>query len=253
MKTLIYLRTITYWSIAVFFYCLIILLSSACQKEQGITQDLMASSGNVKVDKIKQKDIKDIEGNVYKTVKIGQQIWMSENLKVTKLNDGTDIPLVTDGNAWGILTTAAYCWYNNDYNTYGKVYGALYNWWSVGTGKLCPEGWHIPTNQELVTLTDYLGGQSVAGGKLKEAGIKHWFSPNYGATNETGFTALPGGIRGWDGTYVVVGNYGCWWSSSEYVDWPILAHIMIMYDYIGDALLTQDSKEHGYSVRCLQD
>jgi uncharacterized protein (TIGR02145 family) len=253
MKTVTYSRPSIYWSNSLFVTFLILLISSACQKADDPSHSLMASSAASKLDKQKNENIKDIDGNIYKTVKIGQQIWMSENLKVTKFNDGTEIPLVTDPDVWGNLTTPGYSWYKNDYNTYGKVYGALYNWWAAGTGKLCPVGWHVPTNIEFATLTDYLGGSAVAGGKLKEAGLKHWLSPNLGATNETGFTALPGGLRGLDGVYVVAGNYGSWWSSSEYLDWLLLSYQIIMYDYTSDALITQDAKGHGYSVRCLKD
>ena len=109
-------------------------------------------------------NVVDIDGNVYHTVTIGTQVWMVENLKTTKYNDGTAIPLVTDNTAWGALTTPGYCWYNNDSATYKNTYGALYNWYAVNTGKLAPTGWHVPTDSEWTVLTTYLGGQSVAGG-----------------------------------------------------------------------------------------
>lgn len=110
--------------------------------------------------------VTDIDGNVYNTVEIGTQQWMAENLKVTS-NEGTAIPLVTDGIGWNNLTTPGYCWYNNDNTTYGDVYGALYNWYGVNAGNFCPVGWHVPTDAEWTVLNDYLGGSSVAGGKLK--------------------------------------------------------------------------------------
>jgi uncharacterized protein (TIGR02145 family) len=255
MKTVTYSSSIIHWSNGLFLTFLIFLISTGCEKSEGPTLGLKTSPGGSKLDKIKQENIKDIDGNVYKTVKIGQQIWMTENLKVTKFNDGTDIPLVADPDSWGALSSAGYSWYNNDFNTYGKVYGALYNWWAVGSGNLCPVGWHVPTKDEYTILTDYLGGASVAGGKLKEAGLKHWISPNYGATNESGFTALPGGLRGVDGGYVVVGNYGCWWSASEDLeDWHLVSgYQLLMYDYIGDAPIVKETKGHGCSVRCLKD
>ena len=158
----------------------------------------------------------DIDGNAYKAIKIGNQVWMYENLKTTKLNDGTAIPLVTTSAAWGNLTTPGYCWYNNDEASNKNVYGALYNWYTINTGKLCPAGWHVPTVAEWTTLTTFLGGESVAGGKLKETGIAHWKSPNTGASNETGFTALPGGFRDFDGVFAQIYNSGCWWSATEY-------------------------------------
>ena len=106
---------------------------------------------------------------------IGTQTWMAENLRSTTLNDGTDIPFVPDVTAWAALTTPGYCWFQSD----SLGYGALYNWYTVNTGKLCPEGWHVPADEEWTILTDFLGGKSVAGGKLKEAGTYHWQSSKY--------------------------------------------------------------------------
>jgi uncharacterized protein (TIGR02145 family) len=145
-----------------------------------------------------QLTVTDIDGNAYNIVTIGGQAWMKENLKVTKYKDGTTIPLVTATGAWVALTTPGYSFYNNSVT--GGVYGALYNWYTVNTGKLCPTGWHVPSTTEWTTLETFLGGASVAGGKLKETGTSKWFSPNTGATNETGFTALPGGARNYLGT-----------------------------------------------------
>ena len=160
-------------------------------------------------------NIVDIDGNVYHTVTIGTQVWMVENLKTTRYNDGTAIPLVTDEYSMGNLTTPGYCWYN-DSATYGNTYGALYNWYAVNTGKLAPTGWHVPTDSEWTVLTTYAGGESVAGGPLKEAGTVHWKSPNTGATNATGFTALPGGICENNGTFTGIGYSGYWWSSTPF-------------------------------------
>ncbi len=161
--------------------------------------------------------VTDIDSNVYKTITIGTQTWMAENLKVTKFNYGTDIPLVTDEGEWEDLTTPGYCWFNNDEKTYKKTFGALYNWYAVGTGKLCPAGWHVPDNGDWVALYENAGADSVAQGNLKETGTTHWDSPNYGATNATGFTAIPAANRnnynfaeGW------LGKAGFWWSSSDF-------------------------------------
>ena len=134
--------------------------------------------------------VKDIDGNIYHTVTIGNQVWMVENLKTTRYNDGTAIPNVTDSSVWSKLSTPAYCWYNNDASSYKATYGALYNWYAVNVQKLCPKGWHVASNAEFYALNSFLDGEC---GKLKEAGTIHWYSPNKGATNETGFTALPGG------------------------------------------------------------
>jgi len=198
---------------------------------------------------LQAQTVKDIDGNVYKTVTIGTKVWMAENLKTTKYNDGTAIPLVADDKAWEALTTPAYCWYNNDATANKKTYGALYNWYTVNTKKLCPTGWHVPTDAEWTTLTTYLGGESVAGGKLKETGITHWTTPNTGATNETGFTALPGGSR--NGAYYFIGYYGSWWSATEYD--AIIAWYRYLYYYKSTVTRDNYAKQVGFSVRCLRD
>jgi uncharacterized protein (TIGR02145 family) len=142
--------------------------------------------------------VSDNDGNTYGTVKIGTQIWMAENLKTTKLNDGTPIPNVTDGTEWQNSITPAYCWYNND-NANKPVYGALYNWYTVNTGKLCPADWHVPSDAEWYVLFGYLGGLDA--GRMKEAGTAHWLSPNFGATNDSKFSALPAGQRAYTDFY----------------------------------------------------
>ena len=196
--------------------------------------------------------VTDIDGNTYQTVTIGTQIWMVENLKTTKYKNGTAIPLVADDNIdWSNLTEPGYCWYNNNQATYGNTYGALYNWYTVNTGKLCPTGWHVPTDNEWIILTNYLGGESVAGGKLKEADTIHWNSPNAGATNETGFTALPGGYRSDDGNFFYVGFDGYWWSASELgVNYAWYKEIMF---YNNGVRALNGLKRNGFSVRCLKN
>jgi len=192
----------------------------------------------------------DADGNYYSVVKIGTQTWMVENLKTTKYKDGTTIPLVTDNTAWTALSTPAYCWYNNDATTYKNTYGALYNWYAVNTAKLAPTGWHVPTDTEWTTLTTYLGGESVAGGKLKEAGTGNWLSPNSGATNATGFSALPGGTRSYDGTFYFVGSYGYWWSSTEFDSTYAWNRAM---GYSGSGVDRGGYTESGgFSVRCVK-
>jgi len=196
-------------------------------------------------------DLTDKDGNVYTSVIIGTQEWMVENLKTTKYNDGTPIPLVEGITEWVNLETPAYCWYNNDPATFKNPYGALYNWYAVNTGKLCPTGWHVPTDAEWTTLTDYLGGEDVAGGKLKETGTTHWDSPNTGATNETGFTALPGGSRHTNGMFDYVGNHGFLWSATDSRASDALYRYM--YYHSSDVARDDYYKKLGYSVRCLKD
>lgn len=198
----------------------------------------------------------DNDGNIYSLVTIGTQIWMAENLKTTTFNDGSAIPLITDSIEWTNATTSGYCWYNNDENTFKPEYGALYNWYAGNTGKLCPTGWHVPTNSEFIVLRDYLGGESIAGGKLKEVGNLHWLMSNSRATNETGFTAIPGGSRfKLNGNFVEFSDLGlaCYFqtfpefSPSEY--WYIG-----LYWYDGNFYIDHSSpKTDGLSVRCIMN
>jgi uncharacterized protein (TIGR02145 family) len=194
--------------------------------------------------------VKDQEGNIYKTVKIGNQTWMAENLKTTKYNDGSQIPLVTDKNAWIILSAPAYCWYDND-TSYKNLYGALYNRYAVNTGKLCPAGWHVSTDAEWTELVEFLGGKDNAASKLKEPGITHWTGPDSGATNESGFTALPGGTRYTNGIFFTQKDIGYWWTfTSETV-------LNGWYRSMYYSNSTVDKNFHdstdGFSVRCVKD
>ncbi len=191
----------------------------------------------------------DFDNNNYATVKIGNQIWMAENLKTTHYKNGAAIPNITDNATWAGLITGARCYYNNDSTIYASTYGALYNCYTVNTSNLCPTGWHVPTDAEWTTLTTYLGGESQAGGKLKATTL--WNSPNAGATNETGFTALPGGCHYFTGTYSNIGNYGYWWSSTVYGTSGAWSRYM-GYSY-SDAIRGNDFKTYGFSVRCLRD
>ena len=200
----------------------------------------------------------DIDGNSYHTVQLGNQWWMVENLKVTHFNNGIHIPDVTDNSQWEGLNTAAYCWYNNDEATYKSGYGALYNHYAAYSKELCPVGWHVPSFTEWNILIDYLGGVDTAAGKLKESGITHWESPNTGATNESGFTALPGGIRTlWeDGTsFRTINTEGNWWSSTppsgiyNMSDW---LHLQYDLDYVG-YYSGSNAETIGMSIRCIKD
>ncbi len=200
--------------------------------------------------------ITDVDGNIYKTVTIGTQCWMQGNLKTTKYSDGTSIPNVTDAAAWRVLTTSAYCWYRNDGLTYKDTYGALYNWYTVDRARnVCPTGWHVPSDAEWTTLTTFLGGEISAGGKLKEAGSSHWLSVNVGATNESGFTALPAGYNDYDGVFYNINMTGAWWSSTENPSpgsTTSASDRVIGFD--GNYVFRSfNLKRNGFSVRCLKD
>lgn len=200
----------------------------------------------------KQPDpLTDFDGNLYKTVKIGNQTWMAENLKTTKLNDGTPISLVKGENEWRESTTPGFCWYNNDEASFKDTYGALYNWYSAATGKLCPAGWHIPEKQEWILLGEFLIDSTKAGGKLKEAGTSHWLTPNKGADNSSGFTALGAGIRYFEGTFASNLSYTGIWSFSE-TEHDEAWYISLFYAEAGLSL-DHRNKKYGFSVRCLKD
>jgi uncharacterized protein (TIGR02145 family) len=200
-------------------------------------------------------NITDVENNTYKTVTIGTQQWMAENLKVSKYSDGTTIPNITDNTQWQNNTTGAWSYYNNDVANNAK-YGKLYNWYAVsktsnGNKNVCPSGWHVPTDAEWTVLTDCLGGVSVAGGKMKDVGIINWKSPNTDATNTSLFTGLPGGSRSYSGGYSIIGSYGFWWSSAEANTGDAWYHYLNSSN--GIAYRYYISKSNGFSVRCLKD
>jgi len=198
--------------------------------------------------------ITDTDGNSYNTIKIGTQIWMAENLRTTKYKDGTPIPLVADSADWSAIAfstqTPQYCWYNNDSASYSAVYGALYNWFVTETDKLCPDGWHLPASSEWLAMIDYLGGPAIAGSAAKESGTEHWNTPNTNATNSSGFTALPGGRRSWDGTFEEMGEYGLWWNTEDLL---LDAGYIYMFTSGPEAGLAYWDKWNGLSVRCLKD
>ncbi len=224
-----------------------------------IGADVSSLSGRyypeLEVKKVDKSIVSDIDGNTYKTVQIGTQVWMAENLKIAKYNDGTMIPNITDDNLWSNLTSGAWVYCNNDASNNSK-YGKLYNWYAVSpttneNKNLCPRGWHVPTNAEWTVLIDYLGGASVAGGKMKEAGTKNWKTPNRDATNTSLFTGLPGGYRYSNGNYSDIGDGGDWWSSTEGNTDD--AWYRTLYGTNGVAYRDGGYKRNGLSVRCLRD
>lgn len=182
-------------------------------------------------------------------IQIGTQIWMTRNLNVSRYRNGDPIPQVTDPTQWASLTTGAWCYYQNSLAN-GRVYGKLYNWFAVNDPRgLAPVGYHIPSNNELNTLITFLGGVTVAGGKMKAT--TGWSSPNIGATNSSSFSALPGGICNYDGPYDFIGDEGDWWSSTA--DTSVLAWSLVLFSENASAERSNDSKKNGFSVRCVKD
>jgi uncharacterized protein (TIGR02145 family) len=197
----------------------------------------------------------DADGNIYNSVIIGKQTWMKENLRTTRYSNGDAIPLFTGRLDWYYLVSPGYCYYDNTLNNL-NTYGAFYNWYTLdassnGHRNICPTGWHVPTYSDWSVLISYLGGDSVAADKLKETGEIHWLNPNNGATNESDFSALPGGGRDYNGAYYDIGSYGHWWSSTEFVDggaWSL---------YLGNdtsrVYRQRRFEQDGFSVRCIKD
>ena len=226
-----------------------------------------------------QTTVSDIDGNVYHTVKIGKQVWMVENLKNVRYRNGDSIPKVKDKVKWGSLSTGAYSDYNNHFEK-SADYGRLYNWYAVNDSRnLAPTGWHVATEAEWAILTTFLNGENVninikgedyellskvqfAGGKLKETGTtgklggiggtSHWFKVNSGASNEFGFTALPGGERSDKGGFHNIGCYATWWTSTENREDNLVFGFLITGE--DDSLQKfKSNKKNGYSIRCVKD
>ena len=192
--------------------------------------------------------ITDIDGNAYPTVKICNQTWTAKNLNVSHYRNGDIIPQVTDPAIWPTITTGAWCWYDNDSTNYGANYGKLYNWYAVNDPRgLAPEGWHVPSDGEWTILTNCLGGSSVAGGKMKETGTNFWVSPNTGATNSSGFSALPAGLRHYPGSFEAVGTKVYFWSSANYI------YRGLDYDLNSVTYRNDGNYNYGFSVRCIKD
>jgi uncharacterized protein (TIGR02145 family) len=214
----------------------------------------------------------DIDGNTYKTIQLGNYLWMAENLRTTKYSDGSTIPEVTDDAQWANnfnnkTTLPMMCWYNNDPATYtANKFGALYNWYAInpatnGNKNVCPTGWHVPADFEWNVLISDLdpsynpaanGTQSnTAGGKMKTTGTLFWLSPNTGATNSSGFSGLPGGYRSNIGAFYPIGDLGLWWSSTEFD--TIDAWRRILYFNTSSVTRNNNYKTDGFSIRCVKD
>ena len=228
-----------------------LILTNSCKKKE---EEIDSINFNPS---ITYGSLTDQDGNTYKTVTIGAQVWMAENLKTTKYRNGEPIPNVADNTQWENLTTGAYCTYDNDLKKL-NTYGHLYNWYTVNdTRNIAPEGWHVASDSEWTTLNNYLGGGIKAGDKLKEIGTTHWLSSS-SETNESGFTALPGGFRNnmsFAGIKLLyhfsdIGTDGYWWSSTESQS---TGAIIRFFAYDNSLLTLSFLKHYGCSVRCVKD
>lgn len=222
-------------------FFLVLILAWSCSKDD----DFSGDSGTFTDDR---------DGNKYKWVRIGDHIWMAENLKATKYRNGDNIGTTTPATlSISGETTPKYQWAYDGNKSNVATYGRLYTWYAITDNRnVCPSGWHIPTDDEWITLINFLGGQIIAGGILKEAGTTHWKSPNTEAINERGFTALPGGYRYCDGYFFSIGDYGHWWSSTEGLSTSCGFSYRLDYNNT-NVTLYNAYKRDGFSVRCIKD
>ena len=194
--------------------------------------------------------VNDEDGNTYNTIGIGHQFWMTENLRTTKLNNGADILQVSNDSIWNVSNSARYCWYNNDSATYAQNYGALYSWQVVNQGNLCPNGWHVPTDEDFTELVNFVGGASEAGLRLKDQGTSRWNSNN-NATDNYQFSAVGAGKRSEEGIFDFIKVEGNLWTSTEY---STLTSVYLQFLFNNNAALqAYGNKNIGMSVRCVQD
>ncbi|HAQ18209.1 MAG TPA: hypothetical protein DCR40_03130 [Prolixibacteraceae bacterium] len=242
-----------------------------CSAFSGKNNTIIADSPTAtKVYSVEFYECKDSENNNYPIVKVGTQWWMAKNLQSTKYNNGTSIPHVTDTTVWEHLKTPGYCWHDNNQATYGNTYGALYNWYTVNTGKLCPVGWHVPSDAEWTTLKKYLinngYGYGGSGDDIAKsmAATTNWYSTTFtgcpgnepASNNSTGFSGLPGGIREYNGDFYITGDAGFWWSSTEvpsFSAWYFVLGRAESHFLGGEEDYCYAYKEFGFSVRCVRD
>lgn len=226
------IKKIKFWSVLLFITGMLSLSVTSCKDAEVVDE------------------VTDVDGNVYEIITLLDQVWMGEDLKTTKFNDGTPIPNITDNTAWSNLNTPGYCWYKNDIY-YKFTNGALYNFHAVNSKNLCPTGWHVPTAADIETLLNNFGGSNLAGGKLKETDTSHWQTPNEGASNTTNFTALGGGKRDTDGSFKSMFITGEFWTVT--INSDTFANVMgLSYDK-REAGVYQLNLKTGVSVRCIKD
>ena len=243
-----------------YMFLLVGLISLACKKNEmsselrekksaiSLPNNLTLSTEN----RLEAVLIKDIDGNIYQSRKIGNQIWMIENLKVTRYRDGYPIQQSSSSLDWATTNLGAYCWYKNLIRNKND-YGALYNWQAVNsTRNLAPEGWHIPTKEDWEQLAEFLNGARLAGGNLKEIGYTHWIAPNTKAMDGHGFKALPGGGIGTDGAFHHISREAFFWTKTYNNTSQNAEYVHMSYNH-GELLFSRCGKNYGFSIRCIKD
>lgn len=225
-----------------FFLLLSLALVLACSSDE--------TKNNPNTEVVSRPTVPIIRGEV-PIITIGSQIWMTRNLNVSRYRNGDPIPQVTNATQWANLTTGAWCYYNND-PANGAIYGKLYNWYAINDPRgLASAGYHVPTDAEWTTLTTFLGGQNIAGGKMKSTGTSLWLSPNTNATNSSGFTGFPGGFRRDSGLFLFIGSSAVFWSQSDFIAPTAWSRFLSYNNDTADGL--NFNKTFGFSVRCLKD
>jgi uncharacterized protein (TIGR02145 family) len=220
------------------FSSFILTLLSGCKKDDPV---------------IEYGSITDIEGNIYKTISIGTQTWMAENLRTIHYSNGDPVQNISDDLQWTEQTTGAFCWYNNDESLFKDTYGALYNYYTVTDyRKICPSGWRIPTKADCEKLGSFLGGDKIAGEKLKEAGTALWYSPNEECANDkSGFSARGGGSRNAGGAFEYIRQLAVFWTSSSARSTDAYFYFLV-FETSGFYTSPAD-KKYGCSVRCIKE
>ena len=233
-------------------FCVLYLVTS-CGSEDDNPANAAVSSATFN-ETLTYGTMNDNDGISYKTIEIGNQVWMAENLRSTQFRNGESIDEVTTNSEWVGLTAAAYSTYDNSTDLDAQAtYGMLYNWFVVSDDReIAPEGWHVPTEQDWINLANAMGGVNSAAGALKEVGLAHWNAPNAGANNSSGFTALPAGRREYtDGSFINTGFNAFWWTSTAYnpdYSW----YFQMNYD--GANLIQANfHKQYGFSIRLIKD
>ncbi len=241
-----------YFSRISLYFGLLLVFFVSCKENKKPSQNIQINTEDVKTPFQKSGTISDVDGNVYRYIEMcdGKE-WLIENLTVSKYRNGDDIPQVQDPAEWATLTTGAWCYYLND-SSYGTVFGKLYNWYAVNDSRgIAPQGWRVAAKEDWKELTDCLGGDNVAGGKLKEIGSSHWMTPNVGAVNTSGFSALPGGGRSSKGDFTMVDNLGIYWTETNYDELQAwIRHLSYSNTYVVEFY---NDKRNGFSVRVVKE